>query len=263
MRVSSCSSGVATRHLRAWGLSRREAATCGKFIVRDAPRAEIRQRLLRRGRDREPLAYILGGTDFYGMRNFQISRPTLVPRPETEQFVDLIITTVSRPPSLFIDACCGSGAIAIALLRAWPDSRAIAIDCAGSATDLTSSNAKMFGVADRLTVLNTRIEEFAVCDLKVELLVSNPPYIPSVRMATLQPEIFKWEDHAALDGGSDGLQVTNQLMSKFQSVPEIWLEVDSESAQAETLVARHTRESSEVFSDWFGHSGRFVRFINS
>jgi len=215
--------------------------------------------LIRRGRDREPLPYILGGTDFHGMRNFQVSSPVLIPRPETEQLVELIIQSV-KPPDRFIDVCCGSGAIAIALLRAWPTSTAVALDCSAAAVALTRENAVKFGVISRLEIVHSRLADYEIPSPPPDLVVSNPPYIPTDRLSTLQREITDWEDPLALDGGEDGLKVIHSVVDKFGSAPELWMEIDSESGQAEKLQRRGL--NIQVYPDWFGQAGRFFRFIS-
>ena len=188
-----------SRFLRSWGLAHSEAAVSAKWIAQKGRRGEIKKMLTRRGKDREPLAYILGSTDFFGMRNFQCRAPVLIPRPETEQLIDLILSRTLTHPKLFVDVCCGSGAIAIALLRQWPESRAIALDASIVAVELTKLNARLFGVEDRLEIIHAKVEDY-VPPARIDLVVSNPPYIPTGRIAELQPEIVKWEDPAALDG---------------------------------------------------------------
>ena len=192
------------------------------------------------------------------MKNFIVRKPVLIPRPETENLIELILQHTTTPPRVFLDLCCGSGAICIALLRAWPYATAVAVDCSDAAVALTRENAEKFKVSDRLRVILSTIEDYKVNYEKIDLVVSNPPYIPSCRIPELQPEILLWEDCLALDGGADGMDITRQILDKFNNVGEIWLEMDSQSKQAEKLA--HSNCSS--YPDWYGKEGRFIRCLN-
>ena len=248
-------------------ISKSEAFDAARWILRRGPSSRINRAVFDRGQLRKPLAYILGETDFHGMRNFKVREPVLIPRPETEWLVEQIVDTVSPPPDRFIDLCTGSGAIAIALLRAWPTSRAVAIDVSDIACALAEENAKKFKVYDRLRIVHKSIEEFAKQEFSIGdrflstdsspvLVVSNPPYIPSRRIRELQPEIRDWEDHRALDGGEDGMDWIRQIFKYFGS-HELWLEIDAESNQAQKIKDEF---GVEALKDQFG-ADRFVRRV--
>ena len=164
----------------------------------------------------EPLAYIIGTREFYGL-SLRVDERVLIPRQETELLVEIALEKLSglektgkrgRLP-LAIDVGTGSGAIAIALAaNARRSVRVIAADVSGDALALARRSAAALGLANDMG--------FVRCDLLtatrggVDLIVSNPPYIPSADMAGLQAEI-KREPRLALDGGADGLDVFRRL----------------------------------------------------
>ena len=163
----------------------------------------------------EPLAYIIGTREFYGL-SLRVDERVLIPRQETELLVEIALEklsglekTAKRGIPLAIDVGTGSGAIAIALAaNARRPVRVIAADVSGDALALARRSAAALGLANEMG--------FVRCDLLtpmregVVLIVSNPPYIPSADMAGLQAEI-KREPRIALDGGADGLSVFRRL----------------------------------------------------
>lgn len=163
---------------------------------------------------REPLQHILGWEDFCGLR-LAVTPGALVPRPETETLVERALALL--PPAgsvarLVIDVGTGAGGIACALARARPDVRVVAIDVSEAAARLARQNARALGVADRVFV--------AVGDLfselggaRVDLIVSNPPYLPSATLAGLAPEVAAHDPLLALDGGADGLRLIRRLVA--------------------------------------------------
>ena len=249
----------ASQYLCKYGL--RSARVDARWLVTKSPPQSLRQNIQRRGIGKEPLAYILGSTDFYGLRDFITRAPVLIPRPETEQLVDLVVQSISQPPRLFVDLCCGSGAIAIALLRTWPEATAIAVDCSEAACALTRLNAEKFGVSERLYIVQSTVESFDVPG-KVDLIISNPPYIQTDRLPTLDREITNWEDSLALDGGKDGLKIVRQIIAKFGTVPDLWFELDGGQSR---ILSDENRDGRliKTYSDWFGCPDRFVRFIST
>ena len=173
--------------------------------------------MLRRRKTREPLAYILGENEFYGL-TFQVDQRVLIPRPETEMLVDLSFDFCReyQPTSPKIcDIGTGSGAIAISIAKQLPNARVTAIDISEGALNLAKRNAAKHCVeidfAVRDATLNRSNEEF-------DIVVSNPPYIRSGALVDLEPEVRDWEPRTALDGGPDGMKVLEPLI---RSLPDL------------------------------------------
>lgn len=155
----------------------------------------------------EPVARIVGRREFWGL-DLEVNAATLVPRPETETLVELALTIVDRGgrrdrPLLVVDLGTGTGALLLALLSELPGATGIGTDCSGAALAVARSNARRCGHADRAL--------FAVCDYgsalqaPFDLVVSNPPYIPTAQIAALDADVRDYDPPGALDGGADGL----------------------------------------------------------
>ena len=173
------------------------------------PEQEAYDLAVSRRTQREPLQYITGRQEFWGLE-FKLVRGVLVPRPETEVLVESAIsflTGVEHPR--FCDLGVGSGSISVSILSSVPSATAVATDLSSVAIDLASDNARTHGVADRLDLV--RSDLFAEVHGTFDAIVSNPPYIPSAEIATLEVEVRGFEDHRALDGGPDGLDVIRRL----------------------------------------------------
>ena len=206
---------VILRFVLGWERDRFLAELYAAGETRLSPGASERLRsLISRRIGGEPLAYIVGTRDFYGL-TLRADERALIPRQETELLVEIALDRLAlagRTPSarpLVIDVGAGSGAAALALAANARDGvRVVATDASGGALALARQNAETLGLANRV--------EFVQCDLltaisgRADLIVSNPPYIPSGDMAGLQAEI-KREPRLALDGGADGLDVFRRL----------------------------------------------------
>ncbi|PZC47450.1 MAG: release factor glutamine methyltransferase [Chloroflexi bacterium] len=182
-------------------------------IVSDEQRESLNALGNRRLR-REPLAYILGHREFYGL-DFLVDERVLIPRPETELLVDLALETarsMDMAGALTVaDICTGSGAIAISLAINLPRAVVWATDISRDALEVASANARLHGVEQRI--------HFAHGDLLVplstqfDILVSNPPYVPKDILKALEPEVLR-EPSLALDGGEQGLSVIRRLLTQ-------------------------------------------------
>jgi release factor glutamine methyltransferase len=186
----------------ALGLSRAAVvAASDRTLTKDECRRidDLRDRRL----GREPVARILGHRAFWSL-DLAINSQVLDPRPETETVVEAALAAIDRNADLLIaDLGTGSGAILLALLRELPGSRGIATDRSESALRLARDNADALGLATRCS--------FVACDFGTalsgpfDLVVTNPPYIPSAQIVTLAPEVRRHDPLLALDGGDDGL----------------------------------------------------------
>jgi release factor glutamine methyltransferase len=155
----------------------------------------------------EPVHRIFGFRDFHGLR-LSLSPETLEPRPDTETLVDLVLPFV-RGTAARLGACrildlgTGTGAIALALLKEVPQATAVGVDISEDALATAARNAADSGLSDRFETLKS--DWFAATEGRYHLLVSNPPYITSKELETLQPEVRNFDPARALDGGEDGL----------------------------------------------------------
>ena len=178
----------------------------------------FRELIKRRGQ-REPLQHIVGSTSFCGLE-IAVSRDVLIPRPETELlaergwiFLNQLSTLHPRPPTA-LDFGTGSGCLAIALACKCPAAEVYAIDISSEALALARLNATRHGVAERIRFLHGDGFAAAPEGARFDLIVSNPPYIPSGEIASLQPEVRDYDPHRALDGGADGLDYGRLLAAE-------------------------------------------------
>jgi release factor glutamine methyltransferase len=184
---------------------------------------------VRRRLAHEPVSRILGWREFYG-RRFQITPDVLDPRPDTETLIGLALDIghergwASREITLF-DIGAGSGAIIITLLAEWPLARGYASDVSRAALDVARENAESLGVANRLTLIEGR--GLAGVAQPLDVVVSNPPYIPGPAIARLEPDVRNYDPMLALDGGPDGLDIYKEIANEIRSVrhTQIILEV--------------------------------------
>jgi release factor glutamine methyltransferase len=189
----------------------------------------FRERVQRRAR-REPIQYILGETEFWSL-NFNVGPEVLVPRADTEVLVEESLARIEGSARV-LDVGTGSGAIAIALAHEKPEILVTALDCSEPALDVACNNAQRNGVADRVTCLLGDLASLPTGPF--EMVISNPPYIPSGDWQTLMPEVRDYEPRLALDGGDDGLQAYRQLTVQAGQVlvPGGWLLVEVGLGQA-------------------------------
>ena len=163
--------------------------------------------LVQRRAKREPLQHLLGSTSFCGLE-VSVSPAALIPRPETETLVERAVAALQRlgqgEPAV-LDFGTGTGCVALALAAQCPAARVHALDISVTALTLARANAERHGLATRVHFHQGDAFRALPTGLRFNLLVSNPPYIPTAEIATLQPEVRDFDPHAALDGGADGL----------------------------------------------------------
>ena len=169
---------------------------------------------LKRRAKKEPLQYILGYTEFYGLK-IMTGPGVLIPRPETELLVEETIKIISNfefriSNFKILDLCTGSGCIALALAGEFPDTYIYGTDSSEVAIKYAKENAELNQIKNvkfRKGSLFVPVQK-----LKFDLIVSNPPYIKRTDIKSLQPEIKDWEPLEALDGGEDGLDYYRAIM---------------------------------------------------
>lgn len=182
-------------------------------MLTEAETDALRDFVRRRGQ-REPLQQILGSTSFCGFE-IAVNRHVLVPRPETELLAErawIFLNQLSDgSPRCALDFGTGSGSLAVALAAKCPAARVWAVELVPEAVELAKQNAARHGLAERIRFVLGDGLAAVPAEQRFELVVSNPPYIPSVEIQTLQPEVRDYEPRQALDGGPDGLEYYRRL----------------------------------------------------
>ncbi|MDH4208155.1 MAG: peptide chain release factor N(5)-glutamine methyltransferase [Anaerolineae bacterium] len=195
----------------ALGLSRTQLYTQLDRALERQTEESFRE-LISRRLGREPVAYILGHKEFYGL-DFQVDRRVLIPRPETETLVEVALTIArQRGLSLLAEVGVGSGAVAIALAISLPEVEIYAIDSSSDGLDVAAENCRRHDVSDRVYLLHGDL--LAPLPEPVELIVANLPYVSMAELSTLAPEITQYEPVGALDGGPDGLDQIRRLLEQ-------------------------------------------------
>ncbi|MDD5529258.1 MAG: peptide chain release factor N(5)-glutamine methyltransferase [bacterium] len=165
--------------------------------------------LLERRLKHEPIQYITSKTFFYGLE-FVIEPPILIPRPETETLIETVLKLArDNPEPKIVEIGTGSGIIAITLLKHLPSAVAYAIDIIKPT--LAQMNAKIHGVNNRVHFIEADL--LSAINIQADFIVSNPPYIPTSIIPTLQEEVKTFESKVALDGGKDGLAVIRRIIN--------------------------------------------------
>lgn len=224
----------------ALGISR-TAVSAGLYEpLGQADRTRFEELVEARSR-RIPLAYIRGSQEFYGL-DFEVGPAVLIPRPETEMLVDFARTKYAevsqtaaseRRMARFADVGTGSGCIAIAILAACADTTGVAFERDPRALSIARRNAVRHSVAGRLTFVCSDLLSGARVG-SFDLILSNPPYVPTAALAGLEPEVRDAEPRLALDGGVDGLSPYRRLvpMAQRSLAPGGWLAVEVGQGQA-------------------------------
>jgi release factor glutamine methyltransferase len=183
----------------------------------DVEEAALLEPLFLRRMAGEPIQYILGQTEFYGLP-FRVTADVLIPRPETEHLVEKVLELAQgfHNPRI-VDVGCGSGAIAVALARALPHARISATDLSSTALTVARENAERNQVAGRIRFLRRDLLEplgpiVPTDDTQFEIVVSNPPYVPLADRDSLAVEVREYEPALALFAGDDGLDVYRRLI---------------------------------------------------
>ena len=173
--------------------------------------------LVERRVGREPLQYILGTQEFCGLE-FDVNPAVLIPRPETELLVEYVAQRIpAGRQATIVDVCTGSGCIAVAVARLRPRARVIATDLSNPSLNVARQNAARYAVAERITWLEgDLLGPLAEKELegRIDVIVSNPPYIAEADWATLQPEVRLFEPRGALVAGPQGTELHERLLQE-------------------------------------------------
>ncbi len=212
--------------------------------------------LVERRVGREPLQYILGTQEFCGLE-FHVNPAVLIPRPETELLVEYVAQRIpAERQATIVDVCTGSGCIAVAIARLRPRARVIATDLSSPSLDVARQNATRHEVCERITWLEgDLLRPLAEKGLegRIDVIVSNPPYIAEVDWATLQPEVRLFEPRGALVAGPQGTELHERLLQ------EAGRYLSSDGALIMEIGAGQARAMRQIVSQIPGY--RFHRLI--
>ena len=203
--------------------------------------------LVKRAGEQEPIAYLTGRAHFFNLE-FEVNAGVLIPRPDTETLVETAISYARGVPGLeaprILDLCTGSGCIAAALAKNLPTAIVLGIDRSEKAVAIAKKNLEALGLADRVSIeLGDLFAPLAhIVDARpFDLIVANPPYIPTNQIATLDPSVKDFEPVEALDGGLDGLAIHRRILheglDRLTPLGKVFLEIAFDQAPAALAMA--------------------------
>lgn len=210
----------------ARGCQRIQLYTAYDETLTDAIRGKMRE-LVQRRAQAEPVAYLVGHREFFSL-DFRVTKDVLIPRPDTETLVIEILEAIKQlatarsengdtSPIRVIDLCTGSGCVAVSVARrsqmAKHNVQVTATDISPAALAIAAENAAKHGVQDLITFVEGDLFAAVSPDSRFDIIASNPPYIPTAEIATLDAEVAKHEPLLALDGGASGFDVIDRLIA--------------------------------------------------
>ena len=226
----------------ATGLTIEQLISRGPDAAPATAAATLRELTARRVR-REPMAYILGEREFWGLP-FKVSPAVLIPRPDSETVIETVLDLLpDRSRKLrILDLGLGSGCLLLTLLREYPQATGVGIDASEAALAVARCNAEALGVAPRARLSSGDWRQAGWSDRlegPFDLLVSNPPYIESAVVDGLMPEVAAHEPRLALDGGADGFAAYRIIAAEAPRlvVPGGWAVVEAGEGQAPDIAA--------------------------
>ncbi len=191
-----------------------QGCTQAGLIARDSVDPASYAPLLARRETHEPLAYITGHKEFWGL-DFLVSPATLIPRPDTETLIEAVLESGQRPATL-LDLGTGTGCLLLSALHEFPRAFGVGIDLNPKAAALAAQNAARLGLADRAAFLAGSWAD--ALNARFDLILSNPPYIESAAIPGLMPDVATFEPALALDGGTEGLTAYRAI---FRALPTL------------------------------------------
>lgn len=231
----------------ATGLTIEQLISRGPDAAPAAAAGRLRELTARRV-GREPMAYILGEREFWGLP-FKVSPAVLVPRPDSETVIETVLDLLpDRSRKLrILDLGLGSGCLLLTLLREYPQATGVGIDASEAALAVAQANAEALGVAPRARLATGDWRQAGWTDRlegPFDLLVSNPPYIESMAVEGLMPEVARHEPRLALDGGADGLAAYRIIAAALPAlvVPGGWAIVEVGEGQAPEIASLFAAE---------------------
>ena len=235
----------------ATGLSRVELYAYFDRPLSPEERAALREGVRRRATG-EPLQYVTGEVAFRHLV-LKVRPGVLIPRPETEVLVDAALPAIDaavavRGSAIALDLCTGSGCVALALAQERSAARVVATDLSPVSVAVAAENAERLGLAGRVDVREGDLTASVPEELlgRVDLVVSNPPYVPSAEVPNLPAEVAGFEPHLALDGGVDGLDVFRRILGESRR----WL-LPGSGILAVELDERRVQQAAEEALQWY------------
>lgn len=171
------------------------------------------QKLVKRRAEREPISQLIGKREFFG-QDFTVNSSVLDPRPDSEVLVESVLEYFpdTRSNLKLLELGVGSGCLILSILGKFPNFSGVAVDIKQEALEVAKTNSKLLKLSERIKFI--RSDWFAKLKKDIvgfDLIISNPPYIPTAQISDLQPEIVKYEPRIALDGGLDGLECYRKI----------------------------------------------------
>jgi release factor glutamine methyltransferase len=205
---------------------------------------------------REPMAYILGEREFWGLP-FKVTPAVLVPRPDSETVIEAVLSLLPDRDRAWriLDLGVGSGCLLLTLLRQYPKALGVGLDASPEALAVATENAAALGVGDRTTLVQgdwRRPEWTDRLGGPFDLVVSNPPYIETTALDGLMPEVASFEPRLALDGGRDGLDAYRAIAAAGRELvaPDGHLAVEAGQGQALEISSIFSAAGLTPLSPW-------------
>lgn len=212
--------------------------------------------LIKRRAAREPIAYILGHREFWGLE-ISTNGDVLIPRPESELLVE---TTLAHYPERetplnILELCVGSGAVLCALLTEYPQAKGHGTDLSLPALQQATHNAKKLELTERVVLIQSDLDMAIPATERFDLLIANPPYIATDELAKLAPEVQKWEPRMALDGGKQGLEILAKIpaiaQARLKPGGRLLVEIGYDQGEAvETLFRESALNEIKILKDY-------------
>ncbi len=232
---------------------------------------KVSQWVIQRTRERKPLQYILGSVPFCDLQ-ILVHPPTLIPRPETEEWTNWLIEKlqpVKNERLEILDLCSGSGCIALALAHALPNSNVTGLDLSADAVHLSNENKKHTGI-ENVTFAQSDLFGSLVPEQCFDIIVSNPPYIDEAEYKSLSQEVLFWEDRGALVAKNKGLAIYERIVAAArsflkpsgpvasQNIPQIVFEIGHEQGNAVASLLQNAQFTNVTVHKDLEHKDRWV-----
>lgn len=219
--------------------------------------SELEDAMLQLQHQHKPLAYIIGFVPFLDLK-IQVQPPILIPRPETEEWVAKIIANFAQQHDTIKNICdigTGSGCIALALAKHFPNAQVTAIDINPQALALAEQNATLNNIKNIIFVQSDLFDKISK-NTNFDLIVSNPPYIDPQDLPTMSKNVTTWEDHGALFAKNNGLQIITQIL---QNSAEFLQKNNALPAQLILEIDHDQHEKVIELAESFGWTAQAVR----